>query len=1056
VNSLSEETRRISAKRDERGRTLYEPLSWALVRAPLLPVETYLGLSDSIALDGPMLANPAVRTALAVGSGNLFDALARPGPSGREDPKTTGKLLRYLIRMSTRPTPYGLFAGVGLAGWDHETDLSILPGRPRTRTRPDMAWLLRFVFEAEGRREVRSHLRYLANPRAFFRAGRVFLPESAPTTDAGGPGPAVSIRATKTVTRALAFARTPVPHSRLVAALVETTGAPVEKVEHLIDELWRQTLLLTDLRPPLTVASPAEYVANCLRDIPSARDSLRQLEEALGAMAAWDALPIDQAASAYRKLAIDPDEEDQPASKVFCQVDMALTLGGSRVCKRVAREAARAAELLLRLTPLSAGLPHLEAYKRAFEVRYGSDREVPLLEVLDPNFGLGPPSGFNAGGAGGDPRRAATRQRTLYDLGIAAFRERQLIVNLTKKHLEALETWTPTAATAPRSLDLSVFVMAASAVDVDAGRFQIVIGPNLGATAAGRNLGRFADLLGQEAAEALREVGRAEAALEPEHLSAEVVYLPRRFRSGNVVVRPHSRSYEIALGTTPGYPADRVIPLDELVVGTRDGRFYLRWTTLDADVVPYVGHMLNNMQAPDVCRFLDDLSRDGHAQISSFDWGPASGLPFLPRVQIGRIVLCPAQWRVDARAREALAADATPSGFVAALREWRTSWMVPRYVYLSFGDNRLLLDLDSAAHAEELQAEIRRLAEGSQLVLQEALPGPHDAWAEGPGGHFITELVVPLALRPDGFSAADAKSRPRPGVVVACAERLRPPGSDWLFAKLYGPRAFENDLLTGPVLQLCQEAIASGAAESWFFIRYADPEPHLRLRFRGDPGRLLKDLVPHLSNWASGLLNDGLIVRLCFDTYEREVERFAGPAGVEAAEALFHTDSQAVIEILRLSRSGLLDLDMSSLAFVSIDDLLAGLGATEAERADWYRERAPSRTLAADEYRRRKDTLRRLIGDPEQLFARPGGDALARILAARRNEIALIGDQLDALASAGELLQPKSALFRSYVHLHCNRLLAGDRFAEEQVLTLLARARDSLRRAPYGIETHHD
>ena len=841
------------------------------------------------------------------------------------------------------------------------------------------------------------------------------------------------------------------PHGRLVAALVESTGAPVEKVEHLIDELRRQTLLLTDLRPPLTVESPAQYVADRLRNIPPAADSLRQLEDAIGAMAVWDALPIDQAATAYRKLAIDADEEDQPASKVLCQVDMALTLGGSRVCNRVAKEAARAAELLLRLTPLSAGLPHLEAFKRAFEARYGSDREVPLLELLDANFGLGPPSGFYGAAAGGDPRKAALRQRTLYDLGISAFRERQLIVNLTKKHLEALQTWSPTAATAPRSLDLSVFVMAASAADVDGGRFEIVIGPNLGATAAGRNLGRFADLLGREAVEALREVGRAEAALQPERLSAEVVYLPRRFRSGNVVVRPHPRSWEIALGTTPGRPADSVIPLDELVVGTRDGRFYVRWTARDADVLPYVGHMLNSMQAPDVCRFLDDLGRDGQAQISTFDWGSASGLPFLPRVQVGRIVLCPAQWRVDARAREALAADTTASGFVAALREWRASWMVPRYVYLSFGDNRLLLDLDSAAHAAELQAEIRRLADGGQLLLQEALPGPQDAWTKGPGGHFITELVVPLTLRPDEASTAARKSIPRPNAVVASAERLRPPGSDWLFAKLYGPRAFEDDLLTGPVLELCKQAIAAGAAESWFFIRYADPEPHLRLQFRGVPSRLLAELVPQISSWASGLVDDGLIARLCFDTYEREVERFAGPAGIAAAEALFHADSKAVIEILRLSRGGLLVLDMSSLAIISIDELLAGLGANEAERLVWYRDRVTSRNLAGDEYRRRKDALRRLLGDPEHLHTQPGGDALARILATRRNEIATIGRQLDALSSAGELLQPRTALFRSYVHLHCNRLLSGDRTAEEQILALLARTRDSLSRAPFEL-----
>jgi hypothetical protein len=72
-----------------------------------------------------------------------------------------------------------------------------------------------------------------------------------------------------------------------------------------------------------------------------------------------------------------------------------------------------------------------------------------------------------------------------------------------------------------------MFVIAASAADVDCGRFQGVIGPNLGASAAGRNLGRFADLLGDEANAALREVARAEAALDPEKLQAEVVYLPR-------------------------------------------------------------------------------------------------------------------------------------------------------------------------------------------------------------------------------------------------------------------------------------------------------------------------------------------------------------------------------------------------------------------------------------------------------------------------------------------------------------------------------------------------
>jgi thiopeptide-type bacteriocin biosynthesis protein len=285
--------------------------------------------------------------------------------------------------------------------------------------------------------------------------------------------------------------------------------------------------------------------------------------------------------------------------------------------------------------------------------------------------------------------------------------------------------------------------------------------------------------------------------------------------------------------------------------------------------------------------------------------------------------------------------------------------------------------------------------------------------------------------------------------LLTVADRIRPPGSDWLFAKLYCPRTFEDDLLTGPVAELCQQALAMGIAEDWFFIRYNDPEPHLRLRFRGNSERLTKELLPQVCDWANQLLSEGLCTRLCFDTYDREVERFGGTAGTVAAEAIFGADSRAVIEMLRLIRGGLLELDMTSLAVLSIDNLLAGLGASEAERVAWYRERVASRTTAGEEYRRHKEVLRRLLGDPEHIRAQPGGDALVRVLAARTDRVIAIGRRLDTLIVAGELAQPKRRLYSSYVHLHCNRLLAGDRLAEEQVLGLLARARYGLTQAPY-------
>ena len=157
-----------------RGR-LFEPLGWAVIRAPLLPVGTRLEEAAAAEAEDRSLIprNPRVRAALTTGSGHLLKALARTAPDDDDAPAVRGKLLRYLIRMSARPTPYGMFAGVGLIRWSSETSLALADEPPRTRTRPDMEWLIELALALEQVPEIRSHLRLVANSSVFIRAGRV-------------------------------------------------------------------------------------------------------------------------------------------------------------------------------------------------------------------------------------------------------------------------------------------------------------------------------------------------------------------------------------------------------------------------------------------------------------------------------------------------------------------------------------------------------------------------------------------------------------------------------------------------------------------------------------------------------------------------------------------------------------------------------------------------------------------------------------------------------------------------------------------------------------------
>ena len=102
----------------------------------------------------------------------------------------------------------------------------------------------------------------------------------------------MSIRATAVVRRVLEAAREPIAYDALASlVLAQTESATEEKVERLLAELCEQTLLLTDLRPPLTVASPVRYVIQRLEAIPAANDVRRALEEIVAAAARWDAAP---------------------------------------------------------------------------------------------------------------------------------------------------------------------------------------------------------------------------------------------------------------------------------------------------------------------------------------------------------------------------------------------------------------------------------------------------------------------------------------------------------------------------------------------------------------------------------------------------------------------------------------------------------------------------------------------------------------------------------------------------------------------------------------------
>lgn len=124
------------------------------------------------------------------------------------------------------------------------------------------------------------------------------------------------------------------------------------------------------------------------------------------------------------------------------------------------------------------------------------------------------------------------------------------------------------------------------------------------------------------------------------------------------------------------------------------------------------------------------------------------------------------------------------------------------------------------------------------------------------------------------------------------------PGSKWVYIKLYLGNNTADKVLTQHVSYIVNELKKKQIIEKWFFIRYTDPDFHLRIRFLVHNESSIGDILNLFYKRLSPLVKDNLIWKIQLDTYNRELERY-GNELIELAESVFHYDSECILSILK-------------------------------------------------------------------------------------------------------------------------------------------------------------
>lgn len=1065
--------------------TMTEPTSadsFFVLRTPLLPRElsTALGagllgrraylergdLGKALAEDRSaitqrlrvLLQEPTIREALFVASPSLDEAIDAwlAEPASDRASGVIDAVVRYVARMTGRPTPFGLFSGCSLGKVAERTKLSLASRDSyRRHVRLDTSYLVDLCRELRARPDLRATLPVRPSSGLYEAGGRLRHAESCPAPVSGEPfHRLVSTERTEYLASTIARAERGARPDELADALVASDpriGADDAKA--YVESLLEAQILVTDLEPAVTGIEPLRELVETLKTSGQADDIRTLLERTDDRLRQLDETPLGVPPASYRELARTLPRASEHESLFL--VDLFKPMTSATLGASVVRELERAVDVLARISAAPKE-DSLDRFRRAFAERYGdrtgselSDATtVPLTEVLDEDIGIGFATAHGAsadaspllGGLEFPPLESHglevdPQHEHLLRLLSRACPHRNPSIALTADDLDALSTDTP--APLPDSFSVVLSLLSTSAAALEAGDYRLFVHALSGPSGA-KLLGRFCSG-SRDLETAVKGHLSAEEAARPDVIYAEVAHLPDG-RLGNIVRRPVLRRYEIAYLGRSGVNPEHRISIDDLRLGLSNGRLALYSTRLAREIVPRLtsAHSHASSALP-MYRFLGALQYESPARLGAFSWGSLERAPFLPRVSHGRLVLSPRRWNIFRDQLQSLIAPTVEERF-RALQRLRDAIALPRWVGAVDGENALPLDLDNVLHVETLA----RLVKGrASFALEESLGDDHGI-VDGPEGTFVHQLVVPFVAAPAKEScsretpAARKPASPRPPVA-----RTFPPGSDWLYAKLYCGRATADEILRQVAAPAIGHARHARAIDRWFFVRYADPDFHIRLRMHGEARTLWKTVLPNLHALVEPVLRSGLVRRWSFDTYEREVVRYGDGAGIALSEELFESDSDAVLAILaildRLEANGASE-DRWQLALRGIHLLLVDLGLDHAERTDVMRH---ARSVLAEEHRV-DPLLARQLG-AKYRSERSRIDAL--VAPSMSTEHALFSS-FEPFCRRSERVREIAARLRaendgpssivrlapSYVHMFANRILRSDHRAQELVL----------------------
>ncbi|WP_452600535.1 lantibiotic dehydratase family protein [Pontimicrobium sp. MEBiC06410] len=711
----------------------YKSFSNYVLRSPLLTFDLYREITSKKEITDEqfkdLYADKSIKEAIFLASPDL-SKVADLWVNGKIDSKKDidrlkFSILKYISRMSSRCTPFGLFAGCSVGKFNDKTNISLNEiNKHKRHTRLDMNYLVALSQDLAKIDYIKKQLLFFPNTSIYITGSQLRYIEYQYIKGMRHHF-IISVDNTNYLDKVIKKAKEGAKLEDLVKTLVNEDITYAD-ASYYVEELISNQLLVSEFEPSVSGPEFLDQMFSVLDKLNNVDDITQKLKKVRFELKDIDKT-IGNDVNKYEKvITLLKGFETEINPKFMFQTDMMLSKKNNTLDKKIIKDIKNGLRLLNKIHTQKKSNTFTK-FKDAFYERFEGN-EVPLSLALDTESGIGYKQDQGSGDINPlvddlflETKKVKHDVKEIQWSSIDTFFHKKLIeasnkgaytISISENDFKDMEeNWNNLPDTFSCMIEM-----------LEINGEQKIKFDGYGGSSAANLLGRFChgDL---ELKSLVREITDVEFSINKNKIVAEIVHLPES-RVGNILMRPNFREYEIPYLAKSVRPIANQLPINDLMISIKNStRVILRSKKYNKEVIPRMSNAHNYIyNSLPIYHFLCDLQTQKTRSEMWFNYGPLKdNYEFLPRVEFNNLILFEATWFLKKHKIESLVKNVNDDETLHQLiKQFRLELKLPRYVSLVDGDNQLLVNFENITSVRMLLNIVNKRPE---FQLKEFLSG---------------------------------------------------------------------------------------------------------------------------------------------------------------------------------------------------------------------------------------------------------------------------------------------------------------------------------------------